>query len=220
MNSTPLSRRTFQPVRHSSAPVGTREAEIWRPMTKLQMGQALKAAARFDVLHKAKGERNGPLGHVGLEVYRALWSRVRFSDGRLDPSIMWLMKACGRSRSAIVSALRRLRSCGFLKWIRRLTYTGGPPGERGPQVQQATNAYALDLPADAGRLIAGSPIPDDELSRLRDRVAAIASFEREAFDHSPLGATFARWGEQLRSNASPPNTRNPSLRILSSGEQG
>lgn len=179
------------------------------------MRAALKAAERYERAHKPKGSRNGPLGHVGLEVLRALWSRVRFSDGCLCPSIEWIMEACRRSRCAVVGALKRLRTKGFLAWQRRLEYTGGPAGVRGPQVKQATNAYALATPKAALDLLGNSIVPDDERTRLRDRAEAVASYEREAFEHSPLGRAVARLGAALHPNASPPGARNPSPRSLS-----
>lgn len=210
MTGVNQGRRTFQKVRRNSLPVGQCERDLWRPTDSRQMRQALKGAERYDRAHKPKGKRNGPLGHVGLEVYRALWSAVRFADGCLCPSLEWIMRACRRSRGAVVAALKRLKAKGFLRWQRRLDYTGGPPGVRGPQVKQATNAYALGLPGGAVALLdAPAPPPADDAGRRQDHAAFAALCEREAFDFSPIGAAFARWAA-LFNNASPPGARNPS----------
>lgn len=166
------------------------------------MRLALRAAERYDRHHKPKGARNGPLGHVGLEVYRALWAAIRFRDGCLCPSIEWIMKTCRRSRCAVVGALKRLKAKGFVAWRRRLEYTGGPRGVRGPQVKQATNAYGLGVPGAALQLVGNVTIPDDERTRICERAAEVAGFEREAFNQSPLGQAVARLGASLQQRES------------------
>lgn len=206
---TNVARRTFQKVRRDSKPVGSIEGDLWRPTDKRAMRLALRAAERYDRANKIKGRRNGPLGHVGLEVYRALWSRIRFSDGCLCPSLDWIMKATRRSKAAVVGALKRLRALGFVAWRRRLEYTGGR-GVRGPQVHQATNAYALGSPQAALDLIGNVILPDDERTRLRQVAAFLADCASDAFDASPLGAAFMRWERGLF-NASLPGALNPSL---------
>lgn len=174
------------------------------------MRLALKSAERFDVAHKNKGRRNGPLGYTGLLVYRALWRFIRFRDGCLCPSIERIMKACRLSRGAVVGALKRLRSHGFLTWQRRLEYTG-EPGVRGREVRQATNAYALAVP-EAAMIHAGAIIvPADAISRLRERAAFVRECEGQAFDDSRLGQAFAAWSAKLLTQPSLPNARNPSL---------
>lgn len=214
MSQINANRRTFQKVRRDSKPVGTVESDLWRATDSRQMRQALKAAERYDRAHKAKGKRNGPLGHVGLEVYRALWSRIRFSDGCLCPSLEWLEKATRRSRGAVVAALKRLKLLGFVVWRRRLEYIGGAAGVRGPQVKQATNAYALGLPGGALALLASPvPLPADQLHRQKERAAFVALCERVAFNFSPIGEAFARWEASLLS-ASLPGARNPSVGII------
>lgn len=215
MPSRNAARRTFQPVRRDSRTLGTIEAHLWRPTNAREKGEAIKAAERFDVLHKAKGARNGPLGHVALEVYRALWRVVRFSDGCLCPSLAWIGRATGRSKGAIVAALKRLKAAGFLTWIRRLEAVDGPPGVRGPQVRQVTNAYALGVPAAGLKLLASHiPIPPDELDRRLERDRFIAECERQAADFSPVGEALRRLGSAVMS-ASLPGGVNPPLGSIS-----
>lgn len=142
MNTNNANRRTFQQVHRDSFVLGAVEAEVFRPYTQDEMALSLEAAERFERHAKVKGRRNGPLGHVGLEVYRALWRHANFRSGRCDPSIEGLMSDTRRSRRAVVAALKRLWNCGLVRWIRRFVYTG-ERATRGPQVQQATNAYEL-----------------------------------------------------------------------------
>lgn len=162
MNNNNMARRTFQQVHRESCVVGSFEAQLWAPTNLSEKARALDAARLYDREHKRKGRRNGPLGNIGLEVLNALWSVVDFSTGRLEPSIRWLMENAGpgRCRDAIISALKRLARCGFIKWVRRFSYVGertprGRPigGRNVPQVEQATNAYALLLPSDAAALL-------------------------------------------------------------------
>lgn len=214
MPKTHASRRTFQKVRRDSKPVGSCEAGLWRPTDAREMRVALKAAERFDLAHKNKGRRSGPLGYTGLLVYRAMWRFVRFRDGCLCPSIERLMKACRLSRGAIVGALKRLASTGFLTWIRRLEYTGGD-GVRGREVRQATNAYALGVPPAALALVGAVIIPADALARMRERAAFVRECEGQAFNDSKLGRAFAALGAVIEEGPSLLNARNPSLGVIS-----
>jgi hypothetical protein len=209
MNQTNATRRTFQKVRRDSRPVGSCEADLWKPTDAQQMRVALKAAERFDLAHKNKGRRSGPLGYTGLLVFRALWRFVRFRDGCLCPSYERLMRATRLSKGAVAGALKRLRACGFLTWRRRLEYTG-EAGVRGREVRQATNAYALAVPAAALAHIGSIPLPGDALDRIKARAAFVAACEREAFDNSPLGRTLSALGAAIVGRPSLPNARNPS----------
>lgn len=209
MSKTNASRRTFQKVRRDSKPVGSCEAALWKPTDARQMRLALKAAERYDLARKNKGRRNGPLGYTGLLVFRALWRFIRFRDGCLCPSISRLMTACRLSRGAVVGALARLRANGFLTWQRRLEYTGGD-GIRGREVRQATNAYALAIPAAALALVGSIVVPADEVTRIRERAAFVADCERFAAHESPLGKAFAAWAAQRSTQPSLLTARNPS----------
>jgi DNA-binding transcriptional MocR family regulator len=124
----------------------------------------LKAAEIYNEagLHE-KGERSGPLGSVALDVLRLFVNLIDFRTGRLEPSITTIMDRLGRSRDTIVRALKNLRAHGFIDWLRRYEPTGNEG--RGPQVQQASNAYRLSLPEKArqflGRFGKAPPLPAD-----------------------------------------------------------
>jgi DNA-binding transcriptional MocR family regulator len=120
------------------------------------------AARRYELAGRRAGERSGPLGGIALEILDLMANLVQFSNGRLDPSIEFLMGKLKRSRDAIVRALKALRSHGFLDWLRRYVPTGN---ETGPQVQQTSNAYRMSLPQRAAALLGRcrhpAPLPDD-----------------------------------------------------------
>lgn len=151
------------PVRGQSRLVGRCEGTFWRGTDRQEVRRVVLAARRYDLLERRVGRRNGPLGHVALEVLELLGHLVSYKTGRLDPSIDTLMRTLRRSRDAVVRALQALRTHGFLDWLRRYEPTGREG--RGPQVKQASNAYRMSVPARAlrllGRLMQAPPLPDD-----------------------------------------------------------
>jgi hypothetical protein len=215
------ARRTFQPVRRNSYHAGEREARLWRPIAKDEIGPRLRAAEVYNREHKEAGKRNGPLGHIGIEVLRELYRLVDYKSGRLDPSIDYLTKKLRRSRDAVVRALAALRRHGFLQWIRRTEPVDNPGA--GPQVRQISNAYWFDLPAKAKALVGmilgrGSPKPDDQAQREADDAAAVEAMLVQAGPEAAarfiagdtaLGNSLARLGRSLGSSASPSNGQNP-----------
>lgn len=158
----PPAERCPTPVRRHSHFKGQSEGRIWRPTTRKDAQAILKAAEIYNEagLHE-KGERSGPPGSVALDVLRLFVNLIDFRTGRLEPAITTIMDRLGRSRDTIVRALKNLRAHGFIDWIRRYEPTGNEG--RGPQVQQASNAYRLSLPEKArqflGRFGKASPCP-------------------------------------------------------------
>jgi DNA-binding transcriptional MocR family regulator len=154
-----------------------REGLFWRPFDPQEKSRYMLAAERYERTTRAKGQRSGKLGSVAIEVLRELLRLVDHKTGRLDPSISTLCDRIRRSRDAVVRALANLRAAGFLDWIRRYEPTENEG--RGPQVQQASNAYRLTLPALAmrllGRLAKPAPIPDDHQQRRDDHKAEAAA---------------------------------------------
>lgn len=72
--------RAFQPVRrHSYYAHDRRATALWRPLapnkqkSREQIAMRMKAAEFYDRRHKEAGKRDGPLGHVALEVLRELY---------------------------------------------------------------------------------------------------------------------------------------------------
>lgn len=161
-------------VRRHSRLVGRCEGTFWRATSRAEVRRVVLAARRFDLAGRQRGRRNGPLGHVALEVLDLLANLVRYRTGRLDPSLDFLAGTLRRSRDAVWRALRALRAHGFLDWLRRYVPTGA---ERGPQVRQTTNAYRLSLPPQAltllGRLGRTPSLPDDVAQAREDRAAEL-----------------------------------------------
>ena len=152
-----------QPVRRGSHQAGRCEALFWRPTSRQEVRRVCLAARRYELLGRKAGRRNGPLGHIALEILELLAHLVRYKTGRLEPSVAFLMQKLRRSKSAIYDALHALRAHGFLDWLRRYEPTGREG--RGPQLRQTSNAYRLSLPTRAlrllGRLLQAPPLPDD-----------------------------------------------------------
>jgi hypothetical protein len=199
-------------VRRDSFLKGSCEARFWRPVSKRQMGPAMVAAEGYDRQHKQPGKRNGPLGHVGLEVLRALYRIVCHRSGRLEPSIDYLMGKLRRSRDAIVRALKALKDHGFLDWIRRTEPIPEAEGA-GPRIRQVSNAYRLCIPAFARviveRIIGPAPVPADVVQHFEQRraeqavmVAQLPLREAVAFSVSneALAAALARLADALEEN--------------------
>lgn len=111
-------------MRRNSYRAGEQEGRFWRPVNPRDKWAHIRAAEAYDRQRKQPGKRNGPLGHIALELLRELYRIVDYRTGRLDPSIDYLMRQLRRSRAAIVHALARLKDHGFIEWIRRTEPTG------------------------------------------------------------------------------------------------
>lgn len=180
--------RSRQPVWRNSYYEGQIEQRIWRPIadgTKRgamrRIGAVLKSARELERKTKRQrqqthpGCRNGVLGQIGLDVLEVLYTKfVDFKKGTLEPAIATIADAVGHSYSAVHSALRRLRTAGFLHWVRRSRPTDRK-GEAGPQVEQITNAYALLVPTTieglVKHLLGKTPLPDDARWRKEQQAA-------------------------------------------------
>lgn len=148
--------------RHSFA--RGREGVFWRSVRRQDVQKVVLAAKRYNLQTKAKGQRNGALGHIAIEILEYMANLIDYRTGRLEPSLDYLMEKLARSRDAIVRALRALRDHGFIDWIRRYVPTGAE-GYGQPKYQQTSNAYRLLLPQKAiallGRYAKPSPVSDD-----------------------------------------------------------
>ena len=215
-----------EPVRRHSRLAGRCEGAFWRPTNRGETRRVLLAAHRYELAGRAKGQRNGPLGHVALEVLAYMANLVRHRTGRLEPSLDTLAARLRRSRSAVVQALAALRRHGFLDWLRRYEPTGVTEG-RGPRVRQVSNAYRLLLPPRAAQLLGhwgeAPPLPDDvaharetreaELRAHRDALPLdeLARFEIES---SPLARTLAELGCRVQERESARRSESQSEEIL------
>ena len=218
----PPAERCPTPVRRHSHIRGRSEGRIWRPTTRKDVQAILKAAEIYNEAGlREKGERSGPLGSVALDVLRLFVNLIDFRTGRLEPSITTIMDRLGRSRDTIVRALKNLRAHGFIDWLRRYEPTGSEG--RGPQVQQASNAYRLSLPEKArqflGRFGKAPPLPDDHSAAQEARAAELDAYrkalpldERTQLDagDGPLGKALVSIAKGLMKRESDNQTESPS----------
>ena len=218
----PPAERCPTPVRRHSHIRGRSEGRIWRPTTRKDVQAILKAAEIYNEAGlREKGERSGPLGSVALDVLRLFVNLIDFRTGRLEPAISTIMARLGRSRDTIVRALKNLRAHGFIDWLRRYEPAGNEG--RGPQVQQASNAYRLSLPEKArqflGRFGKAPPPPDDHSAAQEARAAELDAYRKslpldelallEAGD-TPLGRALATLGKVVQKRESDKQTESPS----------
>lgn len=222
----PPPARCPTPVRRHSYFKGRAEGRIWRPTNRQEVQKVLLAAKRYELAERQKGERTGPLGSVAIEVLEFFVNLVDFRTGRLEPSLDTIMGKVRRSRDAVVRALKALRTHGFLDWLRRYEPTGNEG--RGPQVQQASNAYRLSLPEKALRLLGrfgkAPPPPDDHVAAQEARAAELDAYRKslpldelallEAGDN-PLGRALAALGKSLQQRESAKQTESQSHLYLS-----
>jgi len=223
----PPAARCPTPVRRRSYFKGRSEGRIWQATTRKDVQAILRAAEIYNEagLREKKGERSGPLGSIALDVLRLFVNLIDFRTGRLEPSITTIMDRLGRSRDAIVRALKNLRAHGFIDWLRRYEPTGN--GGRGPQVQQASNAYRLSLPEKArqflGRFGKAPPPPADHGQDQQAWSEAIDGYknalpldERTQLDagDSLLGQALVRMAKTFMKRESDNQTESPSNSIL------
>lgn len=206
------AERPRTPVRRSSGLAGRCEGLFWRRITAQEAAQIRLGARKYELATKEAGARNGALGGVALEVLDYL-TRLIGRNGRLEPSIVFLMGRLRRSRDAIVRALKALRSAGFLDWLRRYI-PAERNGGRGPQVQQTSNAYRLTLPDRArrllGRMAMTPPAPCDFAHRRAAQAAEIEAHERTlslaelplfTVEHEGIAAALSRLGAHVSAKA-------------------
>jgi hypothetical protein len=170
-------KTTGQPVRRDSRHAGERERRQWKTgnvFSAREKRARLKALKRFERCHKERGRRNGLVGHVAIELYELLLDMRDYKSGRLDPTLGYLASKLKRSIDAICKVMKRLDRHGFLRWDRR-TIPVDNLDPRGPQVQQTSNAYWFDSPAESAREVrdelASDPMPEDEAHRYADQAA-------------------------------------------------
>jgi DNA-binding transcriptional MocR family regulator len=72
-----------------------------------------------------------------VEVAKALYDRLGV-DGKLTPSHETIARDSGQSIRTVGRALKALKACGLVTWVRRLVRDGW-------QARQTTNSYALTL---------------------------------------------------------------------------
>lgn len=85
---------------------------------------------------------DGCLRGIDIDVLRAVLTFIDFATGRLFPSHEAIAAEAQRHKNSVIDALKRLTRHGILAWVRRTIRTGNE-GERGPQLEQTSNAYEI-----------------------------------------------------------------------------
>ena len=131
----PEHRRSAQPVHRDSRMDGAWVEGFWRKMTWREKHDVVNAARRYDRANKKPGEKNGPIGSIGLELLEELAAMAVNFSGRVRPTLVTLAARIRRSKSTVVEYLRRLADAGIVEWVRRLVpkpdaepWARGPPG--------------------------------------------------------------------------------------------
>lgn len=209
-----LRQRTHQRVRAGSFhhdPVIERRWASSNRFSRAENNARMRAAEAFEHFSKPAGKRNGALGHIALEVYRFMLRLRGKKDGRLDPSYSWIAQQLRRSRSAVIKAVARLKKEGFLDATRRTRPVDDPqPG--GQYVEQISNAYFLQLPSKAAKLVAR--LTSKAAEAAHRSLTLLERTERQArADRAGSGACTPSLAEPV---APPPSSLMEALRLLES----
>ena len=112
-----------------------------------------------------------------IRIYEELVALCRACKGAVYPSYDTLADRTGRSRNTVWRAIAALEALGFLIRQRRFKTIDDAQGA-GPRYEQTSNAYRLELPAFAAKLLPRwlrpAPIPDDHAHREEERVLDVA----------------------------------------------
>lgn len=199
--------RTHQPVRRGSQPFEAGEA-FFRPLKKATVVQIMRGAERLAIRSmKTRGRGRVKRRHAGeltlsdLNILQALLFRfLDWRSGRCAPTYQDLADETGHARDTISGAIRRLRKAGILEKMRRFTRLEDVEG-KGPQVQQAPNAYRFDLPVVLRALLGlgaeSRPIPDDARTAALQARLSNGEQEAEQTGKSNLESVLAAWGRGL-----------------------
>ncbi len=94
--------------------------------------------------HIREAGKQLPISMNGRAVLEALFSVMDGKSGRCDPCLDTIAKRSRLSRRTVVRQLDTLRRQKIVDWVRRTVKTGNARGE-GPQRQQTSNSYFIDL---------------------------------------------------------------------------
>ena len=101
------------------------------------------AVVRYS-LHIRQAGKQLPISMNAKAVLQALLSVMDGKTARCDPSLDEIARRSRLSRRTVVRQLFKLRAARIIDWVRRTVKTGHAKGE-GPQRQQTSNAYFIDL---------------------------------------------------------------------------
>jgi hypothetical protein len=116
----------------------------FRPIDRNERAKITYCAEKLDAKTHTPGKHGGCLKRSGLHVLRVmLFHFHNVHNGRCDPSIDTIAKACGMARSTVIEALKRLEAVGIIERIRRARWINQYGRKR---CVQWSNAYLLHKP--------------------------------------------------------------------------
>ena len=171
-----VNGRTGQKVLRHSQPYEAGDG-FFRPVTKALVTKIMRGVERLAKVtlgQRKKGRRWGDVTPIDLQILEALlFKAMDWGSGKLDWTYEQIREATGRSRQTIAESLDRLEDLGVVERMRRFVRTDVEG--KGPQVQQANNAYRVALPPRIAALLghaARPPLPADfETANLAARMA-------------------------------------------------
>ncbi len=143
--------RTYQPVRAQSQVIAPHQL----PKQQISHAQANEQIAAVRALASEGREPGRRRGHGDnlspkeCDVYAYL-VRWQARTGQVYPSCAMIAadKLVNTTVRCVRKAIRKLKTLGLIAgWLRRCVFTGRPPGEPGPQVEQDSNFYFMAVPA-------------------------------------------------------------------------
>ena len=143
--------RTCQPVWRKSYDVEDPRANVHRPIGDGTLAGALFFADCYVKTMEAWADqfkvdgRAHELTANAIRVARVLLTRLTdFATGRCQPCIETIMAKTRFARPTVIALLKKLRSAGFLDWVRRtVRIEDAQPGEQ--RVAQTSNSYFFDV---------------------------------------------------------------------------
>ena len=107
------------------------------------IGRPAALRQQIEKLDTVLEQADGRLTRIDLNVLEALLHKIDFATGQLFPSYDTIADWAVCSRNAAILSLARLKSRGFIDWVRRSIRTANE-GEFAPQREQTSNAYFFD----------------------------------------------------------------------------
>lgn len=102
-----------------------------------------KTVRKYSSHIREKGKQL-PISMTAQAVLGALLALMDGKTGRCDPSLDEISRRSDMSRRTVVRQLEALRERKIVNWVRRTVKTGNAKGA-GPQRQQTSNAYFIDM---------------------------------------------------------------------------
>jgi hypothetical protein len=176
--------RTNQPIRHGSRPsLGANEPA--RRISAKQRDGWLRAFDRHAKAARPNGVRRGhmktimTLSHAARPLY-AYFLDLAVATGRVMPSYQHIAEVLDIPRSLVGRIIAQLEALGWIRKERRFR-EAKTAGQEGPQLEQDTNWYTVELPIAAAKLLKAwqrkdledeaSPPPADEIAAKERRRA-------------------------------------------------